>query len=388
MRWSWKVGKIAGINLYMHATFLLLLLFVLFAYWTNGHDMAEALVGILFVLVIFACIVFHELGHALTARKYGVQTRDIVLLPIGGVARLEHMPEKPREEFWVALAGPAVNVAIAAILFGALVAAGMRVSWSDLRGIGGNFVENLMIVNLWLVGFNLLPAFPMDGGRVLRALLASRMELGRATQMAARVGKAMALLFGVAGLFGDPFLIFIALFVWMGADAETSMALIKTSVAGVPVQHVMLKEFATLRPDDTLASAASHSLGGWQQDFPVVFGDRVLGLLTREDLTRSIAEKGPELLVRDVMRREFLTADSHDTIEHALALLQVGKCRSLPVEHEGRLVGMLSTDNINHFMAMQAALRRQKIAREGRPAPSNQGSPSQKAEPRDSNLPV
>ncbi|MGH9445627.1 MAG: site-2 protease family protein [Terriglobia bacterium] len=387
MRWSWKIGRLAGINLYMHATFLLLILFVMFVYWTDGHSIAKSMVGVGFVLVIFACIVFHELGHALTARKYGVQTRDIVLLPIGGVARLERMPEKPREELWVALAGPAVNVVIAGILLAALVAAGVHLQWSDLRGVGGNFIENVMVVNLWLVGFNLLPAFPMDGGRVLRALLASRMEPARATQLAARVGKAMALLFGVAGLFGDPFLVFIAIFVWMGADAEGSMALMKTSVAGVPVQQVMVKEFTTLRPDDSLARAAAHSLDGWQQDFPVVFGDHVLGVLTREDLRRALAEKGPELLVRDVMRRDFLTADSHDAIDRALAMLQVGKCSSLPVEHEGRLVGMITADNISHFIAMQSALRRQKDPNQDHHPPSRQGPRSpQEAKTRDSDL--
>jgi Zn-dependent protease/predicted transcriptional regulator len=388
VRWSWKIGRIAGINLYMHATFLLLVVFVLFVYWTNGHNVAQAMIGLLFVLVIFGCIVFHELGHALTARRFGVHTRDIVLLPIGGVARLERMPEKPREELLVALAGPAVNVIIAGILFVALVVAGVHVGWRNLEDLSGTFIETLLAANLWLVGFNLLPAFPMDGGRVLRALLALRTDAARATKIAAHIGKAMALLFGIAGLFGDPFLIFIALFVWMGADAEAAVAGMKTSVAGVRVQQVMLTQFATLRPDDTLARAAGHSLGGWQQDFPVVFGEHVLGMLTREDLVRSLREGGPELLVRDVMRREFLTADSYDVIENALALLQAGKCRSLPVEHEGRLVGMLTADNIDHFMRMQAALSRQKSGSYRQSMGSNQDSGRETAKPRDSDLPI
>src|SRR5579875_1507661 len=273
MRWSWKIGRLAGINVYMHATFLFLILFILFANWANGHSLAATLAGVLFVLAIFACVVLHELGHALTARRYGIRTRDIILLPIGGVARLERMPENPREELRVALAGPLVNVVIAAILFAILMATGFHPHWRDFRWAGGNFLEKLMVVNLWLVGFNILPAFPMDGGRVLRALLATRMEYTRATQMAAHVGQGMALIFGFIGLFSDPFLLFIALFVWMGAEAEASMALMRTSLEGIPVQQVMLTDFKTLHPDEPLSVAIDHALGGWQQDFPVVFGD-------------------------------------------------------------------------------------------------------------------
>jgi Zn-dependent protease/predicted transcriptional regulator len=360
MRWSWKIGRLAGINVYMHATFLLLILFIVFVNYANGRSLATTFVGIVFVLVIFACIVLHELGHALTARKFGVQTRDIILLPIGGVARLERMPEKPREELWVAIAGPLVNVVIAAVLFAILVATGFHPHWRDFRWAGGNFLEKLMVVNLWLVGFNILPAFPMDGGRVLRALLATRMEYTRATQMAAHVGQGMALIFGFIGLFSDPFLLFIALFVWMGAEAEASMALMRTSLEGIPVQQVMLTDFKTLQPDEPLSAAIDHALGGWQQDFPVVFGDRVLGVLTREDLMRVLAQGGAEARVRDAMRREFQTVDSHDMLERALAVLHSCHCRALPVQHDGRLVGMLNADNVGHFMMLQSALRRKK----------------------------
>ena len=371
MRWSWKIGKLAGINVYMHATFLLLIVFILFVSWADGHNLTATLRGVLFVLAVFACVVLHELGHALTARKYGVRTRDIILLPIGGVARLERMPEKPREELWVALAGPAVNVVIGAVLFAPLIAAGVHPQWTNFRWSGGNFVENLMVANAWLVGFNLLPAFPMDGGRVLRALLATRMEYTQATQVAARVGQAMALIFGFIGLFSDPFLLFIALFVWMGADAEASMTLIRSSVGGVPVQQVMLRDFKTLNPDDSLSEAVKHVVGGWQQDFPVVFGDRVLGILTREDLLRKLSQDGSNAPVRDAMRRDFEWADSHDMLEHALAVLQKCRCRSLPVQHEGRLVGMLNADNVGQFMMVQSALRRNRALRkDAHPEPS------------------
>lgn len=358
MRWSWKIGRLAGINVYMHATFLLLILFVLFVNFSDGRDLTSSLAGVLFVLIIFACIVLHELGHALTARKYGVRTRDIILLPIGGVARLERMPEKPREELWVAIAGPLVNIVIAAALLGILFAAGHRLQWSDLRWAGGGFAEKLMVANLWLVGFNLLPAFPMDGGRVLRALLATKLDYIRATRLAARIGQGMALIFGLAGLLSSDFwLLFIALFVWTGADSEATATLTHSSLGGIPVQQVMQTDFRTLSPDETLQNAVDHVLGGGQQDFPVVFGDHTLGVLTREDLTRTLAEHGPGVRVRDAMRRDFLMADSHDMLEHALAMLHECGCHSLPVQHDGRLVGILNADKVGQYVMIQSALR-------------------------------
>jgi len=357
MRWSWKIGKVAGIDLYVHATFWILIAFILYMNWTHGHSITMALYGAAFVMVIFACITLHELGHALMARRFGVRTRDITLLPIGGLARLERMPDDPMQELWVALAGPAVNVAIAALLYLVLVSSGSGLSFDQFEWFGGNFLNKLMIVNLWLVAFNMIPAFPMDGGRVLRSLLARRLEFGRATRISARVGQGIACLFGVAGLFSDPFLIFIALFVWSGAEQEAAMAKMHVSVGDIPVQHIMLRDFRTLRPDDTLASAVDNVLAGYREDFPVVFGDHILGMLTREDMTRNLAQSGPETRVRDSMRRDIATIDPSQRLEQALVLLKECNCRSLPVEHEGRLVGLLTLDNVGQFLSIHSALR-------------------------------
>ena len=365
MRWSWKIGRVAGINVFMHATFLLLIAFIVFISWAQGHNVAATIMGVLFVLAIFVCIVLHELGHALTARIYGIRTRDIVLLPIGGVARLERMPENPLEELRVALAGPAVNVVISILLFGFIAATGSVPRLQDFFNIsisGANFMTRLMAVNAWLVAFNLLPAFPMDGGRVLRALLATRLEYTEATQHAAHVGQAMALLFGFFGLFYDPFLLFVALFVWMGAEAEAGMVQMRTSLGGIPVQRVMLTEFHTLNPDDKLDKAVELILAGWQQDFPVVFGDRVLGILTREDLMKSLAQGGTSALVRDAMQRDFQIVDSHDMLDKAVIKLRECGCRSLPVLHSGSLVGILTLENVGEFIMIQSALKRAQKA--------------------------
>jgi len=356
MRWSWKIGEVAGIGLYIHATFWLLIAFVLFLNWSGGRNLLTALYAASFVLVIFACITLHELGHAAAARYFGVRTRDITLLPIGGLARLERMPDDPIQELWVALAGPAVNLAIAGLLYGAIASSGGGVSLDQLIAFDGDFLTRLLIVNVWLVAFNMVPAFPMDGRRVLRALLATRLDYRRATRIAARIGRGIACVFALAGLFTDPFLIFIGLFVWTGAGEEDSLASMHPPVGNIAVQNVMLREVRTLRPDDTLGDAVNQVLSGWREDFPVVFGDHVLGLLTREGMTRSIAQTGPETRVRDAMRRDISSIDSRLNLEQALVMIRECNCRSLPVVHEGRLAGLLTLDNVGEFLSIQSAL--------------------------------
>jgi Zn-dependent protease/predicted transcriptional regulator len=357
MRWSWKIGRFAGIDVYVHATFLLLILFILFINWRQGKSLETTLEGVLFLLVIFGCIVLHEFGHALAARHYGIPTKDITLLPIGGLSRMERIPDVPVQELWVALAGPAVNAVIAAGLFAVSVLAGVRPGLQSFRWAGGSFLNNLMVVNFWLLAFNLIPAFPMDGGRVLRALLATRMEYPRATLVAARVGQLIAFIFGFVGLFTDPFLVFIALFVWLGAEQESAMVQMHNSLGAIPVQQAMLTHFQTLQPDDLLSKAVEHVVDGWQQDFPVVFGDRVLGMLTRADLMRAVAKGGGDTRVRTVMIRDSVSVDSHEMLETALTTMREAKSRSVPVLHDGELVGLLTMDHVGELLTIQTALR-------------------------------
>jgi CBS domain-containing protein len=225
------------------------------------------------------------------------------------------------------------------------------------RWAGGNFLNKLMWVNVGLLTFNVIPAFPMDGGRVLRALLATRLDYTRATLYAARVGQAMAFLFGLIGLFTDPFLVFIALFVWMGAEQESAVVQVHSSLGGTPVGQAMLTHFQTVQADDALARAVERVLEGWQQDFPVVFGDHVLGMLTRENLTRAIAQGLIDTPVRASMDREFVRADSHDMLEKVLAAMRSARCRSVPVLHDGKLVGLLTLDHVGELLTIHSALR-------------------------------
>lgn len=356
MKWSAKLGEFAGIGVYVHATFLILIAWVGFAHWTVEQSVAAALMGIAFVLALFLCVVLHEFGHALTARRYGIKTRDITLLPIGGLARLERMPDEPIQELWVAIAGPAVNVVIAAVLFVALSVTGAPTPVEELTVTRGTFLERLMLVNVILVLFNLLPAFPMDGGRVLRAVLAMRMEYTRATQIAASLGQGMAFLFGLVGLFTNPFLVFIALFVWIGAAQESAMTQMRAALGGIPLERAMITDFRTVSAHETLVRAVELLLSGSQQDFPVVDGGTVVGILTRSDLLSALAQEGQQRPIGEVMRRDFQIADASEMIEVAFRRLQESDCHTMPVLRRGALVGLITMENVGEFISVQAAL--------------------------------
>jgi Zn-dependent protease/CBS domain-containing protein len=357
MRWQWKLGTFAGIDVFVHATFLLLIGWIGYSHWLQYGTVAKVVEGILFILALFLCVVLHEYGHALTARRYGIKTRDITLYPIGGVARLERLPDKPIEELWVALMGPAVNVVIAALLFVYLYLTRGLVPMTDLTVASGSFLARLMAVNVSLVLFNLIPAFPMDGGRVLRALLAMRMDYVRATQIAANIGQGLAFLLGLFGLFNNPFLLFIAFFVWIGASQEASMVQMRNTISGIPVTQAMQTRFDILSPTDRLERVVNLILAGSQQDFPVVEDGQFIGVLTRDDFIRALSQNGQDTPVTDVIRRNVPSVDSHEMVEMALMRLQESGAKTLPVMHRGRFVGLITSENITEFLMIRSALK-------------------------------
>jgi Zn-dependent protease/predicted transcriptional regulator len=364
MPWSWKLVRIAGIDVYVHATFFIVVAWIAVIHWNESHSLSAVVEGVAFILALFACVVLHEFGHALTAARYGIRTRDITLLPIGGLARLERLPDIPIQELWVALAGPAVNVLIAILLFGWLQASG---AWQSVDGIGvttGALAERVMFANVLLAGFNLLPAFPMDGGRALRALLATRMEYSKATQRAAMIGQGMAILFAFVGLQGNPMLIFIALFVWIGAGQEASTAQMKSALAGIPLRRAMLTHFRTLAPTSTLGDAVDFLLTGSQQDFPVVANGRIEGMLTRSDLVNGLTRSGRTSHVADSMKRECPTAEPSEMLESVLGRLQGRDCHTIPVLEHGALIGLVTMDNVGEFLMIQAAERGTSVGAE------------------------
>lgn len=364
MRWSWQIAKVAGIPIRVHATFVLFLVF-LYVVLARGQSSQVALEWIGFLLALFGCVVLHELGHAITARRYGVKTRDITLLPIGGVARLERIPEKPGQEIAVALAGPAVNVVIAIGLLATLVATGV---WGTMRTpaeLQQNFAGRLLAYNVFLALFNLIPAFPMDGGRVLRALLAIRLDYVRATQIAAGVGQGIALLFGLLGLWGNPILLFIALFVFIGAGQEAQAVMMRSAFDGVPVGRAMIRDFRALRPTDPLSRAVELLLDGHQQDFPVLaMPGEMPGILTRADLLRALASGDTGRPVQEFTRTTCGTAHPRDLLDRVFQRMQETGCPAVPVvEADGTLVGMVTLENVGELAMVQAALTRSKSAR-------------------------
>jgi len=365
--WSWKVGRFAGIDVYIHATFLILIAWIVMSHLRSGSTPLETAFGIGFILTLFLCVVLHEYGHALAARRYGVKTRDITLLPIGGIARLERIPKDPVQELIVALAGPAVNVCIAAVLYVILTLSGnTHVVWGDssMINVSDNPLGQLMHINISLAIFNLLPAFPMDGGRVLRALLSMRIPRVRATQFASYVGQGMAILFAIIGLTvpGAPFLLFIALFVFLGASQEYRTIRWESAVEGLTTRDAMVTNFRTLVAEDPLSRAVSLLLQGTQHDFPVLASDfRVVGLLLRQDIIAALSKDGgAQMPVSSAMRDKFPTASPDEPLVQAFERMQSGQLPILPVfgEENERLLGLLSMENVAEVIMVRNAMEK------------------------------
>jgi Zn-dependent protease/predicted transcriptional regulator len=365
MGWSLKLGTYAGIDVYLHWTFTLLIVWIFFGQLGASGSAQLALLAVAFVLALFVCVILHEFGHALTARHYGIPTRDITLLPIGGVARLERMPDKPLQEFWVAVAGPAVNVAIAALLYVVLLASGSTADLTFTDGLRAPFLARLLWINLFLAGFNLLPAFPMDGGRVLRALLATRLGRRRATAIAAKVGQGMAILFGLGALLGtfNPFLVLIAVFVFFGAQAEAQSVETESVLAGLRVRDAMITRFRTLSAGDPISRAVEELLSGSQQDFPVLQDGTLAGVLRRNDLVKALAEGRRDSPVGEAMCRDCGAIGGEELLTSALTTLRGQPCSTLPVLDRGQLVGLLTWENVSEIVMVNSALEQSQVQR-------------------------
>ncbi len=354
MSWSFRIVTIAGTAVRIHVTFVLILAWFWWMHYQIG-GVPAAWQGVIFVLAVFLCVLLHEFGHALAARRYGIATPDITLLPIGGLARLERMPEEPWQEFVIAIAGPAVNVVIAAIILLLLGGAGALEDMAQLEDPRVDFLVRLAGINIFLVAFNMIPAFPMDGGRVLRAALAARMPWSRATQIAATIGQGMAFVLGFVGLLYNPILIFIAIFVYLAAAAEAQNAQIRDVSASVLVGDVMIRQYAALPRTASLAEAVEALLDTSQHEFPILDMDgRLEGLLTRNDIIRALKESGPDSRVADAMQTDVPAIHHRKSLTEALRLMQ-DRGAVAAVDGAGRLVGLLTHENVGEMMMVRSA---------------------------------
>lgn len=359
MAWSFPIARIFGSELRVHVTFFLLLIWIGIAHYQQG-GVGTAVNGVLFILALFACVVAHEFGHALAARRYGIRTPDITLLPIGGLARLERMPEKPSEEIIVALAGPAVNVVIALVLMLFLDARFEIATIEALDDPALNFLARLATVNIFLVIFNMIPAFPMDGGRVLRALLATRYSRSKATRIAARIGQGFAFFLGFVGLLGNPLLIFIAIFVYIAASSESHATELQEIARKIGVRDAMITKFESLSPSATIADAADALLSTTQVEFPVLDGNgRLRGFVTRKSMIDVLGKSGKRAPALEAMLTGIPVVPIGERLDIAFRAMQSSGAPAVGVEDAaGKLVGYITAENIGELIMLETTIGR------------------------------
>lgn len=357
MKWSLYIGKFAGIKVYIHWTFAILLAWIFIQYYHEG-GWNMGLMGVLFILALFGCVTLHEFGHALVAKQYNFPTQRITLLPIGGVSQFDRMPEKPIQEFWVAVAGPAVNVVIAAALYLYLHFSGKMPELQDLREMKGfHFLFFLFVSNIMLVVFNLIPAFPMDGGRVLRALLSFSLDRSTATKVAASIGQFLAIVFVFVGIFYNIWLIFIGIFIYLGAGGEAYMEQTKIVLSGYKVRDALMTRFITLAPTDNIAKAIKLLLEGQDQEFLVGDGDNIAGVISKKEIIKAASQFDEKLSVSNVMRRDFPAFQPDMPLQDVYLKMMTTDHLLCPVFEDGHLLGVLDRENINELLQIREALK-------------------------------
>jgi len=342
--------RVIGVPIRLHFTFVLLLICLAVIGLSSNQSPANYT---LFVLAVIASVLLHEFGHALVSWLYGIRTIEIIMYPIGGVARLER-PPKPWEEFWIALTGPAINLAIAGFIFAMLYSEKRAVNlFALVQPSDANLVDRIALANLILAGFNLLPAFPMDGGRMLRAILSRLKSEYEATRIATWSGRMLAISMGLYGFVYMPMLTFVAFFIYLGAANEGAASRGRSLTQGIPVRAAMMTGYRTIAHGATLRDAANLLLSTSQQDFPVVLGEQVLGLLGRNALLRGMAHEGADSYIAGYMERDFPTVPPDKDLADILPLMaHAGAC--VLVMEEGRLLGLLSSENLSQFLLLRS----------------------------------
>ncbi len=353
MGWSLTIGRIAGTDVRLHFTFLLFLAWIGIADYLAGGP-AAALDSIIFILLVFLCVTLHEFGHIAMARRFGVNTPQVILSPIGGIASMERMPEKPKQELLVAIAGPLVNVAIALLLM-AVFGLGLGLL-TTIDFDRATLAERLLIVNVTLVAFNLVPAFPMDGGRVLRAVLAMNMDAARATALAARIGQGFAMLFFVLGLFYNPILMFVGIFIYFAASAEEQTAAFTGFASRLSVGDAMEPAPVAFSATEPVSTAIDALLASPQKEFPVLdAAGRVAGILDRDAMILGLRDRGADVPVGEVMRASEPLDPRQPLAAAFMAMRGRGASAEVVVDAAGRVLGVLTNDNVAEMMMVESA---------------------------------
>jgi Zn-dependent protease len=358
MKGALHLGTISGIKIEIHWTFSFLIIWVVFLDIQKGGNINSALLNVLLILILFLCVVLHELGHALTAKRFGIGTRKITLLPIGGVALLDKMPEKPGQELLVALAGPAVNVVIAILL-------SLFIPFKSYFGMDPSRLEGflnttgfqslllfLFIANIMLAVFNMIPAFPMDGGRVFRALLSFKLGRVKATEIASGLGQILAILFFMLGVLFNPFLILIALFIFVGAYGENQMVKQQSILEGHIVKEAMLTKITFLHPSNTMEEVVNTVLASTEKDFVILENNKIAGVLYQKDIIKNA--HNPSILIKDVMQTKIRTVDVSLTITTILEYIRNEKNTFFPVTSKNEVVGAIDMTNISEFIVFKS----------------------------------
>ncbi|TAL57155.1 MAG: site-2 protease family protein [Bacteroidetes bacterium] len=357
MKGSFKLGNIAGISVFVHWTFSILIAYIIFSNYRSGHNTEQIVWSVIFILSIFITVFLHELGHSLAAKRYNIKTKDITILPIGGLARLERIPEKPKEELIVAIAGPAVNIAL--VLITSLFITIPDIQNLTIQLAGGvnqsNFFLNFFIVNTWLAVFNLIPAFPMDGGRVLRALLAMKFERHIATNIAARIGQLLAVGFVFLGFYTSPFLIFIGLFILLGAQAEAEMTKAGFMLKGIFVKDIVMKNYETIDENDIVENAIKKLLNGQCKNFVVTSDKHPVGTLGRDEIIKALSDNGKGTILHAIANKEPIRLNANQSLEEVYLTMIAGTNSLAFVYSNQQFVGVLDLDNILEFIMIKNA---------------------------------
>jgi Zn-dependent protease/CBS domain-containing protein len=343
MKYSLKIFSVFGIPVELHLSFLLLMLFIYLVALLNIIPSVNILTAVLITLV-FATVVLHELSHSYVAKRYGIKIERIVLLPIGGVSEMEELPKNPAQELRIALAGPLTNLAIALIGYIILILVG-----SSLSSVLLESLYYFIVVNLLLGLFNLLPAFPMDGGRILRAFLAERMNFIQATKLAATIGKQFAIIMAIIGVFFNFFLILVAIFVYLGAEAEYRSTLVSTLLEDEKVMDVMTSDVHTLTPYNSVQETLQTMFREKHMGYPVIENGELVGIITFHDIS-NIPENKRNMLINDIMTKKLILSDPNEDLVETIGKMNRNRIGRVPVVEDGKLVGIVSKTDITNTL--------------------------------------